>query len=628
MKHLLSTLSLALASMGAMAQSDVTVSQSGNAVTLSNGIVTLKIGSNGRVNTLAYGTNSNLLASSGIYFDYTADKNTGLEPSKVEIVKHTADYAEVLYSNTSANLRFQQGYILRKGVSGVYTYIVANGTELSSGVNLREARVCTRLGSSFLNGYVDDRMNGKIPSNSEMAVAEKAENTVQDATYRLTDGSVYTKYNWAQYVVNDSVHGLMNNVMGVWNIPCSHEWLNGGPMRQELTVHATSKSPITIQMIQGEHFGASAQSFADGERKLYGPFFIYVNKGTRDKMLADAKAQASLQQSQWPFEWFSHELYPLDRSTVTGRIHVTTGQRCDSIRVVLAEPDKDVYAQGKGYIFWAMTDRDGTFCIPHVRKGSYALYAYAMAGDVTDELQQKDITVTEADTQLGTIDWTPACYEHKLWQIGENNRLSDGFRYSDTLRAYGLWTLPPTNLTYRVGESREADDWYYAQTQNGTWTVDFDVDKTYTGNVCLTASVAGAANSPKVAVGVNGQNKANWTFYNDAAIYRSGVLGGRHSVQTCTFPASLLKKGRNKVTFTMSGIKNNGGVMWDCIKLEAGQKVVSAVSLPVADRRDAPVEIYTLDGMRVGTFGRLSEVKGLRGIHIYRQGGKTGKLIF
>ena len=78
----------------------------------------------------------------------------------------------------------------------------------------------------------------------------------------------------------------------------------------------------------------------------------------------------------------------------------------------------------------------------------------------------------------------------------------------------------------------------------------------------------------------------------------------------------------------MSGIKNNGGVMWDCIKLEAGQKVVSAVSLPVADRRDAPVEIYTLDGMRVGTFGRLSEVKGLRGIHIYRQGGKTGKLIF
>lgn len=42
----------------------------------------------------------------------------------------------------------------------------------------------------------------------------------------------------------------MNGKVGVWDIPVSYEWLNGGPMRQELTVHATSKSPITIQMLQ------------------------------------------------------------------------------------------------------------------------------------------------------------------------------------------------------------------------------------------------------------------------------------------------------------------------------------------------------------------------------------------
>ena len=102
---------------------------------------------------------------------------------------------------------------------------------------------------------------------------------VQDATYQMPDGSIYTKYNWAQYVVRDSVHGLMhtNGYYGIWNIPCSAEWYPGGPMKQELTAHATGKSPITIQMLQGEHMGTASMYFNDGERKIYGPFFLYLN---------------------------------------------------------------------------------------------------------------------------------------------------------------------------------------------------------------------------------------------------------------------------------------------------------------------------------------------------------------
>ena len=630
MKHLFSTLAMLVASLAATAQTaNVTLTKDGNAVTMSNGIVTVGIGTNGRVSSLAYNGNSNLLASSGIYFDYTTSSgNAGLDPSTVEIVKQTDDYAEVLYSNTKAALRFQQGYILRKGVSGLYTYIIANGTESSADIYVKEARVCTRLSSSFLNGYVDESMRGKIPSNTEMATAEKAENTVQDATYKLTDGSIYTKYNWAQYVVRDSLHGLTNNIMGVWNIPCSHEWVNGGPMRQELTVHATSKSPITIQMLQGEHFGASAQAFAEGEQKLYGPFFIYLNRGTKDDMVADAKAQVSLQQSQWPFEWFENTLYPLDRSTISGRINVTTGQRCDSIQVVLAEPGKDIYEQGKGYIFWSLTDKDGNFSIPNVRKGSYSLYAYATAGDVTDEMEKSNVSVNAELTDLGTIDWTPACYEHKLWQIGRNNRLADGFRYSDTLRTYGLWTLPPADMTYEIGQNTEADDWYFAQTKNGTWTVAFNLDNSYTGTAHLTASVAGATNSPTIVVSVNGTKTATWKYSNDAGIYRSCVQSGKHVLNTCSFAASNLKKGRNIVAFTMSGIKNNGGVMWDCIKLEAGEKVLTGIT-PAGQSGDLqPVTVYTIGGTRVGTFSNLRNAAHLKGIYIYRQGGKTGKVAF
>ena len=246
----------------------------------------------------------NVLSSAGIYFDYTAKGlgNKALSPSKAEIIKQTADYAEVLYTNTSDDLRFQHGYILRKGVSGVYMYVIVNGTPSSSSVQLQEARVCTRTNGSFLNGYIDDTMRGKMPTVNEMLDVESngTDNPayVQDATYQMPDGSIYTKYNWAQYVVRDSVHGLMhtNGYYGIWNIPCSSEWYPGGPMKQELTAHATGKSPITIQMLQGEHMGTASMYFNDGERKIYGPFFLYLNFTTtkdQEELIADAKKVAA-----------------------------------------------------------------------------------------------------------------------------------------------------------------------------------------------------------------------------------------------------------------------------------------------------------------------------------------------
>lgn len=621
---------MAVALTAAAAQDDVKLTKSGMSAAMDNGLVKVAIGTDARIKNMTYKGGSNLMGSNGIYFDYTADKNRALSPSKMEVVRNTPEMCEVLYTNTDGDLQFQQGFIMRKGESGLYVYVIANGTPTSSSVKLKETRVCVRLASTFLNGYVDDSMNGKIPSNSAMATAEKSENTIQDATYRLADGSIYTKYNWANYCERDSVHGLMNTNTGVWNIPCSYEWMNGGPLKQELTVHATSKSPITIQMLQGEHLGAEAQYYQDGERKIYGPFFIYVNSGTQEEMIADAKAQAHAKRQEWPFEWFENELYPLDRSTVTGRLNITTGQPQDSIRLILAEPGTDPYLQGKGYIYWGDTDKDGSFTIRNVRKGSYTLYGYAMKGEITDELQVTDVVIDGETTNLGTVKWAPATYEHKLWQIGENNRMSDGFCMSDAARAYGLWEEVPATLNYIIGESNPATDWYYAQTKNGTWTVTFDLDETYSGTAYLTASAAGATNKPKVAVAINDGNSKTWSFgTNDAAIYRSAVLGGRHWLQTHSFPASALKKGRNTITFTMSGISKNGGVMWDCIKLEAGAKIVpSGITAVNSAADDAPVEIFTLGGVRVGTFRSLGDVRLDKGVYIFRQGGKSGKVSF
>lgn len=567
-----------LTSLTIQAADKVTATINGLTTTMSNGIVSITIGSNGRISNMTLNGGKNLIGSTGVYFDFTSKAlgNKPLSPAKAELVKLTDDYAEVVYTNESYAPRYQQGFILRRGVSGIYMYVVANTSAESKDLQVQEVRVCTRLASDFLNGYVDDSMQGRLPSNSEMAAVEangkENENYVQDATYRMSDGSIYTKYNWAQYVVRDSVHGLMNANTGVWNIPCSREWMTGGPMKQELTVHATGKSPITIQMLHGEHFGCPSIYYKEGKKKLYGPFFLYLNNGkSTEEMIADAKREAHEQEQQWPFQWFDHELYPKDRATVSGRINVTTGQRCDSIQVVLGEPGVKLYDQCEKYAFWTLTDKDGYFTIPNVRKDDYTLYAYATCGDVTDELQVTGISIDSEQTDLGTITWTPKRYVHKLFQIGENNRMSDGFKWSDTLRSYGLWNNVPATLTYNAEESNPEEDWYYAQTKNGTWTITFNLDETYTGNAYLTASIAGATNKPKVAVGVNGTNKANWSFStNDGAIYRSARLGGRHDLKTLTFPASLLKKGENKITLTLSGISGNGGILWDCLKLEAG----------------------------------------------------------
>ena len=622
----------------AMAQSDVTCNISGMTTTLSNGLIEVKINSNGQISLLKY-NGINVVGTNTVYFDFTASnsgfKGEPLRPSKVDLVKSTADYAEVLYSNTTGDIQFQQGYIMRKDIKGVYTYIIANGTEKSENILIQEARVCARLMDSMLDGYVDDKMQGIMPSRAEMAVAEKEENTVQDATYYLEDGSVYTKYNWAQYIERDSVHGLMhtNGFAGLWNIHCSKEWYPGGPMKQELTVHATSKSPITIQMIQGEHFGTQPVAFKKGERKLYGPFLLYANTSNskdRNELIADAKAMAHQQEQEWPFQWFENELYPLDRSTVNGRINVTTGQGSDSIRVVLAEPG-ELYVQNKGYMFWALTDKHGNFSIKNVRKGTYALHAFATKGDITDELEVADITVEDGETSLGTIDWTPACYEDKLFQIGENNRMSDGFKYSDHNRAYGLWDSVPSSLTFTVGTSNEATDWYYGQVKNGQWTVKFNSDKTYSGNAYLTISAAAVTNSPKLTISINGTNIGSWSpSPNDGAIYRSAILGGRHHLYVLKFSAIRIKQGANTLTLNMSGIGKNGGILYDCIKMEAGPQVISDgicqhLQAPVGQRQ----QIFTLSGQKIAdtTTGKAQLNTAKKGIYIVNDGSRSKKII-
>lgn len=584
------------------ADGDVSMTVSGMTTKMNDGTWSITINSQGRVSSLQR-KGTEFLGGQTIYFDYTtANGNQGLNPSKVTVIKNTPEHCEVLYSATTGNTIFEQGFIMRKGVSGIYSYVIATGTATSANEPIKEARVCSRLDGTMLNGYVDYRMNGKIPSNSEMVEAEKKE--IQDATYELADGSVYTKYNWANYIERDTLHGLYGlsgNYYGLYNIPVSYEWINGGCERQELTVHATSKSPITIQMLQGEHFGGQAMVLNEGEKKLYGPFLIYTAYSKNP--VQSARNQAAKETAAWPYQWFENELYPLERGTVRGHLDVTTGQRNDSVRIVLAqEKGKDPIAMMHGYQFWTLTDANGDFEIKHVRPGNYNLFAYAKAGEVTDMLEQDDITVVAGDNDMGTITWTPKKYTQMLWMIGQNDRRSSEFHYSDTIRQYGLWELVPQSLTFTVGQSNEKTDWYYAQTKDGNWTVKFNVAERPAGRVYLTASIAGCASEKAtIDVKLNGTVKTTWKpGYKDASVYRSAVNSGRHYVYTVDFPSTSLSIGTNLLTFQASNTGGKNGFLYDCIKLEAGEQVTSGIAeLSASSNADLKPAKYLYKGRLV-----------------------------
>jgi len=553
------------------AQSNVTatIDTGSRMASMSNGIVSINISSKGQVSSLSHNGKSLLSNGGKFYFSYNDQSSYyELNPESIRIQKQNDDYAEVAYTHTNGSLILEQGFVMLKVVSGLYSYVTVKGTTTST--NLREMRIVYRVDPNrFDYGYVSDRMQGYLPTVDVMKAVN--DSPIMDATYQLPDGSIYTKYNWANYNILDSVHGIMSDTEGIWAIPVSNEYMNGGPMKQELTVHATNKTPLVLQMLQGEHFGASAQNYTDGDEKIYGPFFIYVNSGAdHNTMIEDAKQQASIQKVQWPFQWFENSLYPPDRSTVTGKLELPSSLPSEGIQVVLAQPGSDIYIQGKDYMFWGLTDENGNFTIKNVRQGSYTLYAYATQGEITGELKIDNVSVSGATSYFGVIPWHPSKYEQMLWRIGENDRLSDGYRYSDTLRNYGLYELPPANHDYVIGTSTMDKDWYYTQTKDGTWTITFNNDQALSGNATLTASIAGVANSPTVNVYVNGSKKGTWSFSNEASIYRSAVLSGKHTVKTVTFPASILVQGENTFKLTMSNVGNRGGVMYDCIKLEAG----------------------------------------------------------
>ena len=478
-------------------------------------------------------------------------------------------------------------YVLPRGESGFYVYaIYTHGTGMPAAA-LGQTRFAmkgvpgTRL---FTNHIVDDRRKGPFPTSPTVE-------TLQDATYRLSDGTIYTKYDNTAYAADDRVHGMAGHGIGLWMIFPSSEFLGGGPTKQELTVHEEN---TLLGMLLGGHFGSGGVDLKAGEvwHKCFGPLFVYVNqRPSLDALWEDAKQRAHEEAVKWPYAWVQDKTYAQVRGKVSGSIRLTNGASARNAWAILAPPGQDWSLTNKGYDYWTRVDNSGKFLLDKVSPGHYTLFV--SGANQFEDFRRENVEVKAGTTTaLGALAWQPVTHGKTLWQIGIADRSSGEFRDGDNYRHYGNFLRYPQtfpdDVTFTIGKSKEKQDWNFAQwnwySRRPYWTIRFNVAKTQTGKATLTLGFASVqpprGRQTNLQIKVNGQEvSVVHLAKSGTAAYRSGNQDSVYNVVTIPFDAKLLRLGANEITlghaeaipFSASEAERKkafGDVMYDAIRLE------------------------------------------------------------
>lgn len=553
-------------------QKQVFMTQTATTVTLWNSAVEVILNKNtSNITYVKKAASGNLLGSEGKA--YLSGPNFGMNDCAFKVVRELPDLVELsFYHEANDGFQYDLHYVMRAGISGIYCFLFEHHDAKAPDAYYEQTRWGISADSKLFNYHlVRDNHQGPMPDKKT-----DLDDKVSDWTFRLADSSYYSKYDYADYIEDKHVHGMagVTSGYGIFVIQASPEYLLGGPTKQFQNVHA---GPFLICMLNDSHFlwdGKPDDKTIKGDwSKLSGPFLLYMNTGNHIKDIwADAKSQAEKEIVQWPYAWMKNAEYPLatDRGTINGVLHLADGTKAKQAHVILAAPGMDWQAQAKGYMFFTKTDDMGNFTLKNIRPGTYCLYTYGC--NITDEFSKQNIVVAAGKTNdIGTLTWATKNYK-KLWQIGVADRFTDGFKFSDHPRNYEVWMHVPANINYTIGKSNPAEDWYYAQTQTGTWNVLFNVNEAYTGEGIITVGIAGAAKNVQYDVFLNDEMLGKYYFGNDCSVYRSAIRGGYYQKLEVKFPAKLLKQGENKISFKLPHCKPAGGIMYDVVKLEINDK--------------------------------------------------------
>lgn len=505
-------------------------------------------------------------------------------------VRHASDErAEVVVALTPTALfpfRSQLHYVLFADHPGFYAYAVLEHGAGQPAATLYQNRfvIKTVMDGTFSHWAVG---GGQLLPIPQAAVAAQ----VSDATFRLADGSIKTKYMNSVFWAQNPVYGYVGAQRGLWMIEASPEYHNGGPSKQGQTLHDN----VLLRVMQSVHFGASPVVLAQGElwRKIYGPFLIYANQGNGPQALeADAQRQWQQEKTRWPYAWVDDSAYSQHRGTVSGSVRLGSAPATDAW-VILTDPGVAWTAQSKGYAFWTRLDAQGEFHLDGVVPGTYDLYV--SGADQPRDLLRRALRVkADSDLQLQPLVWPADATWQTLWQIGRFDRSAAEFRNGNAPRQFELYRAYaeqfPHDVDYRIGSSQPAHDWNYAQwtvyNQHPDWRVHFALPRAFNGKAQLILGFASSQPAQgqrltDLRISLNGQELAQIALpKSGTAGYRGSAQDSPYAVRTLTFDAALLNAGDNLLTLRHANgepfkafVARGGGdlpgqVMYDALRLQ------------------------------------------------------------
>jgi rhamnogalacturonan endolyase len=621
---------------GGTTGADVTATDNGASVVLDNGIIAISIAkASGTISTLTYG-GENLLAGGNaggkVYWELEA--GNGTYTLETDPKTNGGNMAEVRLHMKGSPQDVDIDYALLRGNAGFYAAGILSHPASYPAWNGGEWRVNVYVGSTFDWLSVDAKRNklmcAPADDNNGAAVAGAPKEVVL-LTQGIYKGQYECKYSYSADFGEEEAWGWSSTAknIGIWVTLPSIEYYNGGPKKRELTCH---NGPTMLNMFGGSHYnmGNDENVFAGvSTRKIFGPFFYYVNKvpaGTTNAhnvLFADAVAQSRAEKSAWPYTWFKDTGYAQEsgRSTVSGTFAITDpgapGASPAGMWIGLAPNNGvDFQLQFFTYEFWVKTGADGSFSIPHVLPGTYALYAFGSGAPGT--FKKAPITVVAGQNlNLGTISWTPPRTAATIWEIGVPDRDSHEFLYGDSL--YGYWETAyvnypkqfPNGIVYTVGTDNYSRSWNWAMMNAQTWKVNFTLPKTPTTGTQGRFFLALASSfGSHLTISANGTQIANFAPKNPSdAVVRLGSHGAFWDT-AIVFNADLLKTGSNTLSISQSG----GTLEWDYLRLEAdgtGVTVNTVMASPVASHHSISFRsaILTGDGVHgldlIGPNGRV-----------------------
>lgn len=474
----------------AASQDDLRVDDTGTQVIADNGLVRVVIDkSNGRMTSLVY--DGVEMVGRGNY-DMNAAREGGSLPLPAAdngiFVRREHDFVDIAFRHAPSSgmpCYLVRHHIMRAGESGIHLAYSYDHPAAFHGFRIDQHRyVFYMAGGTFTHASVPDddhatrwrEAAAKMPTPKEMSAGR----TVMDATTDLEGtGSAYprryyTKYDWAVYMKNHRLHGLYGNGYGIWAALPNLEAFSGGPVRQDLVLHQRDAGPVLLVEPHATHYGARPVSVAAGQtwQKTYGPYFVYLNKGTDDRALRrDAEKQARFETHAAFYDRLAIEGWTpkRQRSNVRGKVRLPGISPKDLVGAVVVLSDNRTPMQDTvlGYNYWSEVQSGGGFTIDGVRAGTYRLTIY---GDGIWGEHVIDDVVIEAgsDVRLGKMTWETESHGETIFQIGSPTRDSREFRNGRDFRQYGLFHSYrdqfPDGVTYVAGQSSD-DDWNYVQYQ-------------------------------------------------------------------------------------------------------------------------------------------------------------------